>query len=179
MPKNPADILMNPARQRIIQYFVLHKKGTSGQLAEALPDIPRASLYRHIKMLYDAGYLQVLETHPVRGTEEKTYCLTAQPMGENASEKEVSALIQNLLYAVMTSFAQYFQTHDTADAQKDLLSVSSCTLLLTDDEFAELLRRIGQVYQTYLNNKPSAGRKERCLTFISAPSKPSKGESPC
>lgn len=44
-----AEIVMNPARQRIFQYFLLHETGTDKEIRKALPDIPIASLYRHIK----------------------------------------------------------------------------------------------------------------------------------
>ena len=44
---------MNPARQRIFQFFLLHETGTVKELKKALPDIPSASLYRHIKILAD------------------------------------------------------------------------------------------------------------------------------
>lgn len=35
--------------------------------AAALPDIPRASLYRHLRTLTDLGYLTVVEETRVRG----------------------------------------------------------------------------------------------------------------
>ena len=52
-----AEIVMNPARQRIFQYFLLHETGTDKEIRKALPDIPSASLYRHIKILADGGEL--------------------------------------------------------------------------------------------------------------------------
>lgn len=178
MRRSLADVLMNPVRQRIIQYFISHSKGTVSEIAVELSDVPRASLYRHIKILFEAGCLKVLEEKSVRGTVEKTFGLVAQPMGDDVSEPDVSMLIQNTLFAITASFTQYFQHHSVQDAQKDLLSVSSCTMLLSDQEYTEMLEKVGQVYNEYLNNKPDAGRKERCLTFISAPSqKDNKGEN--
>lgn len=44
-----AESVMNPARQRIFQYFLLHETGTVKEIRKALPDIPSARLYRHIK----------------------------------------------------------------------------------------------------------------------------------
>ena len=48
-----AEVVMNPVRQRIFQYFLLHEAGTVKELKRALPDVPNASLYRHIKILAD------------------------------------------------------------------------------------------------------------------------------
>ncbi len=55
-----AEIVMNPVRQRIFQYFLLHETGTVKELKKALPDIPSASLYRHIKILSDSSILTVV-----------------------------------------------------------------------------------------------------------------------
>ena len=41
-----AEIVMNPARQRVFQYFLLHETGTVKEIRKALPDVPSASLYR-------------------------------------------------------------------------------------------------------------------------------------
>ena len=50
-----AEIVMNPVRQRIFQYFLLHETGTVKEVRKALPDVPGASLYRHIKILADSS----------------------------------------------------------------------------------------------------------------------------
>lgn len=52
-----AEIVLNPVRQRIFQYFLLHKTGTVKEIRKALPDVPSASLYRHIKILTDSTIL--------------------------------------------------------------------------------------------------------------------------
>mgnify|MGYP006976141070 CR=1 FL=1 len=41
-----AEVVMNPVRQRIFQYFLLHETGTVKDIKKALPDVPSASLYR-------------------------------------------------------------------------------------------------------------------------------------
>lgn len=64
-------IIMNPVRQRIVQYLILHEEGTVSSIREELNDIPPASLYRHIKILYEAGGIEVVRERKVRGTVEK------------------------------------------------------------------------------------------------------------
>ena len=68
-------IAMNPARQRIFQYFLLHETGTVKEIRKALPDIPSASLYRHIKILADSSILMVVGENRIRGTVESVYQL--------------------------------------------------------------------------------------------------------
>ena len=43
-----------------ISVFLLHETGTVKELRKALPDIPSASLYRHIKILADCSILMVV-----------------------------------------------------------------------------------------------------------------------
>ena len=69
------EIAMNPARQRIFQYFLLHETGTVKEIRKALPDIPSASLYRHIKILADSSILMVVGENRIRGTVESVYQL--------------------------------------------------------------------------------------------------------
>ena len=70
-----AEIAMNPARQRIFQYFLLHETGTVKEIRKALPDIPSASLYRHIKILAGSSILMVVDENRIRGTVESVYQL--------------------------------------------------------------------------------------------------------
>lgn len=67
-----AEIVMNPVRQRIFQYFLLHETGTVKELRKALPDVPSASLYRHIKILADSSILTVVGENRIRGTVESS-----------------------------------------------------------------------------------------------------------
>ena len=167
MGRDFADVIMNPVRQRIAQYLILHRTGTVSEIAAALSDVPRPSLYRHMNVLLEAGCIEVVAQKSVRGAVERTYALVEQPMG-NPSQLEVAGLIHGVLTSVMASFARYF-SHGDVDPQKDLLSVSSSTLRLSDQEMMEMLQRIGGVFNDYIQNAPGGERKPRNIVFISAP----------
>lgn len=160
-------LIANPINQRIAQYLILHKHGTVSDISKELSDIPRPSLYRHIKAMSNAGLLKVSEKKAVRGAVEKTYTLAEQPLGE-PSNKDISLFIQKQILSIASSFAEYFK-NENADPKKDYLSVSRCTLMLSDSELMEMYMRIGEVYNSYINNKPEEGRKPRSLAFISSP----------
>ncbi len=175
MDKSFVEVIMNPVSQRIAQYLILNKTGTVNDIAEELSDISKPSLYRHVKALLDAGCIEVVEEKAVRGTIQKTYALVSQPLGE-LSQKDLAQLVSNTLMSVMTSFMTYF-AKDDFDLKRDMLSVSSTTMLLSDEELMEMLGKIGEVYNGYIHNKPEVGRKPRNLLFISAPvNTESKGE---
>ena len=160
-----AEIVMNPVRQRIFQYFLLHDTGTVKELRKALPDIPSASLYRHIRILADSSILMVVGENRIRGTVESVYRLNKDAM---APEDESGTAVQMSLLSICAAFAKYFSTGN-ADPQKDMLLLTNCTLMLTDEEFSEYLSEINQVTVKYMKDAPSESSKMRRITLISAP----------
>lgn len=167
MDKNMMEIIMNPVRQRICQYLILHQAGTANEMKQEWNDIPVASLYRHIRILLDAGCTEVQSERKIRGTIEKTYVLAANPIGE-PGQGDIESLIQSGLLSIMGSFQKYFAA-EAADPQRDLLSLGTSTLLLTDEEFMELMQKIGSALNEVLSRQPGEGRKQRRLTIISSP----------
>lgn len=179
MDQSFAGIIMNPVRQRIVQHLLLHGAATVNDIAADLSDVPRSSLYRHMRILQEAGCIVVTEERAVRGAVQKVYALVAQPMGDAPSQQEVLQLIQGIFASVMCSFTAYFARED-ADPQRDLLSVSSSTLMLSDAELMELFGRIGAICNDYIQNGPAQGRKPRTIVFVSAPADNERGdETPC
>ena len=70
-----ADLLLHPVRLRIVQAFLGDRALRTGDLRSELPDVPPASLYRHVARLVDAGVLAVVADRRVRGALERTYVL--------------------------------------------------------------------------------------------------------
>lgn len=165
--KDITDAIMNPVRQRIAQFLILNKKGTVNEIAEELSDVPRPSIYRHVKRLLDAELIEVVEEKQIRGVVEKTYAL-ASPKTDEFTNDDISLIIQQSLMAIAGNFAKYFK-NENADPVKDMLSLSTSTLLLSDSELMEFLGKIGAVYNEVLHNKPNGERKPRSITIISSP----------
>ena len=84
-------MVMNPVRQRIFQYFLLHEAGTVKELKRALPNVPNASLYRHIKILAEHSILTVVGENRIRGTVESVYQLNKEAL---ATEDEGGNAVQ-------------------------------------------------------------------------------------
>lgn len=160
-----AEIVMNPVRQRIFQYLLVHETGTVKEIRTALPDVPSASLYRHMKILTEAGILSVVGENRIRGTVESIYQL-------NKSALEIDdangVAVQTALLGICASFAKYFSSGH-ADPKKDLLLMTTCTLTLNDEEFMNFLSEINQVALKYMDIPIKEDRKTRQITLISAP----------
>lgn len=160
-----AEIVMNPVRQRIFQYFLLHETGTVKELKKTLPDIPSASLYRHIKVLSDSSILTVVGENRIRGTVESVYRLNKDAL---AIEDETGNVVQMSLLSICASFARYF-SGGKADPKKDMLLLTNCTLILTDEQFSGFLSEINEVALKYMKAEAFADSKMRQITLISAP----------
>jgi hypothetical protein len=70
-----ADLLLHPVRLRIVKAFLGDRALTTRQLACELPDVPAASVYRHVGRLAEAEVLHVVAERRVRGITERTYML--------------------------------------------------------------------------------------------------------
>jgi hypothetical protein len=160
-----AEVVMNPVRQRIFQYFLLHETGTVKDIKKALPDVPSASLYRHVKILADSSILVVVGENRIRGTVESIYRLNKSAM--SAGEESGNAVQMSLL-SICAAFAKYF-SGGNADPERDMLLFTNCTLLLTDGEFSDFLSEINEVALKYMKVEAKADSKTRQITLISAP----------
>ena len=160
-----AEVVMNPVRQRIFQYFLLHETGTVKELKKALPDVPNASLYRHIKILADHSILMVVKENRIRGTVESVYQLNKDAL---AVEDESGNAVQMSLLGICASFARYF-ARGNVDPRKDMLLLTNCTLLLTDGEFSSFLSEINEIALKYMKAEVTESSKPRQITLISAP----------
>jgi len=69
-----ADLLWHPVRLRIIG-AMRGQTRTAGELAVLLPEIPQTTLYRHLRVLAEAGVLRIVDERRIRGTVERTYAL--------------------------------------------------------------------------------------------------------
>lgn len=160
-----AEVVLNPVRQRIFQYLLIHETGTVKEIRKALPDVPSASLYRHMKILADHSIIMVVGENRIRGTVESVYQLNKSALQIDDANGEA---VQTVLLGFCASFAKYFASGH-ANPKKDMLLMTTCTLTLTDEEFMEFLSEINQVAVKYMDIGIKEGSKTRQITLISSP----------
>ena len=78
-------------------------------------------------------------------------------------------LYRHSILKVPKKFSIKALSYGNADPQKDMLLLTNCTLLLTDEEFSEYLSEINQVTVKYMKQASSESSKMRGITLISAP----------
>jgi Helix-turn-helix domain len=169
-----ADLLLHPVRMRIVQAFLGERPLTTSQLAAELEDVPPASLYRHVALLVQAGVLIVVAEQRIRGATERTYMLRTRAtrlspddLAVMTAEEHRSAFLAYVA-GMIADFDRYL-AHGDIDLVRDRVGYRMAALYLTDEEFRELSRDIGQAIAPRLANVPGPGRKRRLLRIVLLP----------
>jgi Helix-turn-helix domain len=169
-----ADLLLHPVRLRIVQSFLGDRALTTNQLRAELPDVPAASLYRHVARLVDGGVLAVVAERRVRGAVERTYVL--RTAAARISMDEVATMTPDehrhafLAFAarLIGDFDRYLAREDV-DPVRDGGSYDLAGMWLDDTELLEFGRELLTVIQPRLANAPRPGRKRRILATVLIP----------
>jgi hypothetical protein len=178
-----ADLLLHPVRLRIVKAFLGDRALTTRQLAAELPDVPAASVYRHVARLAAAGVLTVASERRVRGITERTYALRIyaaqiQP-GEAGAMSPADHAGAFLAYVagLLGDFDRYL-TSGPPDLRRDGVGYRVAGLWLTDAELADYQRDLAAVSQPRLANAPGPGRRRRVLYTVLLPAPESSPGQP-
>lgn len=169
-----ADLLLHPVRLRIVQSFLGDRALTTTDLRSQLPDVPAASLYRHVARLVDAGVLAVVAERRVRGALERTYVLrlAAASIGldelANMTPYEHRHAFMAFVAALLGDFDRYLARGDI-DLLRDGVSYNLAGMWLDDAEMSEVQRELLTVLQPRLANAPKPGRRRRILGSVLLP----------
>ena len=166
-----ADLLLHPVRLRIVQAFLGDRALTTGELRAELPDVPPASLYRHVARLVEAGVLGVVAERRVRGATERTYVLRTSAatvgldeMAKMSADDHRRAFLA-FVAGLIADFDRYLERGDI-DLLRDAVSYRLVGLWLNDEELMQLSRQMFAVLQPRLANAPGRGRKRRILATV-------------
>jgi len=175
------DLLLHPARLRIVQAFLGGRELTTAQLATQLPDVPPGGLYRHISLLEAAGVLTVVSQRRVRGTVERTYALRLEATRLAAAELAAMSPEEHLqafatfVAGLLADYERYL-SRGQPDLERDGVDYSMNAVWLTDDEFAEFIRDVVAVVQPRTAQPAAAGRTRRLIAsvFMPLPTEPAR-----
>ncbi len=169
-----ADLLLHPIRLRIVQAFLGDRALTTTNVQTELPDVPPASLYRHIARLVAGGVLAVVAERRVRGALERTYVLRTAAASVGAGEliemtpDQHRQMFLAYVAGLIGDFDRYLARGDV-DVVRDGVSYRLAGMWLDDLELMELVRDFVAVVQPRLANAPKPGRKRRILGTVLLP----------
>jgi len=172
------DLLLHPVRLRVVQAFLGDRTLTTGELRAELPDVPVATLYRHVGVLADAGVLEVVGERKVRGAAERSYRLLVEAASVSPgtlatmTADDHRRAFTTFVAALLADFDRYLD-RGAPDLVRDGVGYRQVGLWLTDDEFAELAADLRGVLQDRLANRPGGGRRRRLVGLVHLP-----GEEP-
>jgi DNA-binding transcriptional ArsR family regulator len=173
MAQTKVDVILHPIRLRIL-LTLAGRRLTAQDLAQALPDVPQATLYRHIHQLVDADLLSIDETRSVRGgVVEKVYKLEQEDVRLTAEDVADLRREDHLRYftifftSVLRDFERYLQQEQIDFARE--VRYHQVPLYLSDDEFQEMMHALTTIIQAHQNNQPEPSRRRRLLTSIIMP----------
>jgi DNA-binding transcriptional ArsR family regulator len=185
MPAKPLkyvdpDLILHPVRVRIL-YALEGRELTPGQIALEAPDVPQASLYRHIKKLLDVGILVVCGERQVHGTVERTYKLEAatyiDPKEFAARRGKAEQYFEVFLGALRRAFVRMMAGR-LKDLKKHGVTFYSEIAYLTDEEHLELNRAIRKLITEAQEKAPAPGRMRRMMAVIGLPEPPLNNNKP-
>ncbi|MFK2824773.1 helix-turn-helix domain-containing protein [Bacillus sp. B190/17] len=171
MEETKGEVLLHPVRMKIVQTLVNGRRLTVQQMSEKLPDVPQASLYRHLKKLVNADLIAVAEENQVRGTIEKVYMLpkafdetTAEEFLRLSKEEHVSYFIK-FMAAVLADFEGYVN-QPSFDFVKDGAGYRQAVFYASDAEFHHFVTAIGQEMMKLIQNEPAPERRKRTMSTV-------------
>jgi len=168
------EILLNPLRLRIIHTVLDGCPFTTTQLADRLPDVSKATVYRQVAFLHDAGLLEVEGQVRVRGAVERTYRLHSSRTAMDADTiaamtvEDHQRLFAAAVGALLAEFNAYLERAG-ADPLADSVSYRRFSLWLSEEEKATLVRDLTVALQAVMRNEPTPQRRQHLLSTILFP----------
>jgi DNA-binding transcriptional ArsR family regulator len=181
-----ANLILHPIRFRILQALA-GETLTTQDFADRLPDVPKPSIYRHLRLLREGGMVVVAGVRPIRGVVEKAYRLN-QPMRlgvedmARLSPDDHVRFFQNYAMTLIQGFSDYVHAGEAQapiDLMADRVGYTEAFLYATLEEFDQFATALNAALLPLLQNQPAEGRRKRKLAIITHPAASGPvGESP-
>ena len=168
------ELLLHPVRVRIVHAMAGGLTRTTSDLVARLPDVSKATVYRHVSRLAAAGVLEVVSEQRVHGAVERRYRLH-RPRAVIDPDAAASMTLEEHRHgfaAAMAALVAEFNTYlDQAHANptEDHVGYRQIPLWLSQDELAELISQIRRILMSKMDNQPAPGRKLHLLSPIVFP----------
>ncbi len=167
-----AELLLHPVRLRIVQAMLGRGELTTKSLAEKLPDVAPATLYRQVSALVDGGVLDVVSERRVRGSIERSLCVRTEATSVDPGDLDDVALRAGFL-AYLASLASAFDAYldgPRGELEADLVGFRQTAVVATDDEWRSALDAIrAAVVPLATRSTPPPGARRRVLATVTLP----------
>jgi len=166
------DLILHPLRLRIIETLVNSEPLTPQEMLKRLPGVAQATLYRHLKLLTDAGITSITGERPVRGVVERTYTV-GETIGQSPTEilsagrEDQFRYFARFVAVLLGQYGEYL-SREKFDLLADGVGYRQAPIYATDEEFKDLIGKLAAVLMEAYQ-RPREGRKRRWVTTIIMP----------
>ncbi len=158
--------LLDPAQLTILAALG-REPATANQLAEALPELSRPTLYRRLKQLERAGLIRVSATRPVRGALERTWALAV----DAPARRDVPAPEEPSLDAAARVFTAFVAAplcrESPGRSARALIRADASRIYVTPAELAALRVEFERLLRSY--RAPAPGRRAVNVSLFTTP----------
>ncbi|MFQ3633626.1 helix-turn-helix domain-containing protein [Roseiflexus sp.] len=171
MPVRNFDVVNHPIRMRIFQ--LLHNVHLSiNQLAGLLPDVPRPSLYRHVRKLVEAGVIYVAAVRMVHGIEERFYTsveglIDLEEVYQPGGLEKFAEHVRIYGSVVAQDLARYVHACGTPDLAN--IAARDHVFYATEEEFVRVRETIYEMLRALEQQPPAPGRTQRRMVVMAHP----------
>ncbi|GII31891.1 helix-turn-helix domain-containing protein [Planotetraspora mira] len=175
------ELLAHPVRLRVVHAMRGGRMLTTSQLCARIPDVSKATVYRHVDLLAAGGILEVADERRVRGAVERRYRLRQDRAVIDADTIKTLTLDDHrggfaaAMAALLAEFNAYLD-RDHADPAADLVGYRQHAVWLSQDELLEMISELRGAIAPRLANRPAPDRAQYLLSPILFPiEEPSTG----
>jgi len=173
LSSNKVDLVIHPVRFRILQTLLVEEQSTK-QIAQQLRDVPASSLYRHLKILLEAGYIFVADTRIVQGIQEKIYRLERSPRLGTADLTGVTPddhlrYFTIYLMTLLQAFAVYLEAAPELDLVGDNCGYTEAVVWASPKEFKGYIETINLSLLPLLQNQAGGDKIKQKIAIVTHP----------
>jgi DNA-binding transcriptional ArsR family regulator len=171
---NITELLLHPVRLRVIHALSGGRDLTTGELCARMPEVSKVTVYRHVALLAEAGFIEVAGEHRVHGAVERRYRLRQDRPGIDGEAAKAMSLDDHrrgfaaAMGVLIAEFNAYLD-REGANPTTDAVSYRQGTLWLSPEELAQLQSQMLSALLPRLANEPAPGRAPYLLSPILFP----------
>lgn len=174
MAQSKSDLLLHPVRIRLVTELA-GRQMTPRQLAETMPDVSQATLYRQINRLLKGGVFEVVSEQIVNGATERTYGVVSGAARLTAVEMQSITPEQHIRYfstfaaMLIDTFTRYVQQAEPDTLVDEGLCYNRAVVYLSEAERAAFQEQITNLVGSVMANQPTPERRRYTLASITIP----------
>lgn len=172
-----AEILAHPVRSQVVQLLLEQTGLTTRQLREQLPDIPRATLYRHLTWLTEGKIIEVSEEPASEPPIDRIYRLAPSLTGRqehavgNPTADELQANFLIFTTGLLRDLSRYLES-GRGGVNDDHVEFAAVSFWADDNEVDAVRRLLANTFQMLGDKKKAPGRTRRTLATVVMPQLP-------